>query len=237
MHFSIHINNTLVQCGDMALIIAIYNARIRDLLSSEFELRHGNLILLTSGHGVPLYLSERDVVRFIADSQVLEEKAKQFATDAHAGAVRKYTGEAYITHPAAVVEIIRGVPHTKEQIAAGWLHDVVEDTDVTLEQIISTFGAMVGVLVEGMTDISKLEDGNRAVRKELDRSHSARATPKGKTIKIADLLHNTESIALHDATFYAVYKREKALLLDVLVEGDASLWERAVKQLTEPVGA
>ena len=54
----------------------------------------------------------------------LEEAAQAFATARHAAIDqrRKYTGDPYITHPAAVVELVRSVPHTSEMIAAAWLH-------------------------------------------------------------------------------------------------------------------
>ena len=60
------------------------------------------------------------------------DRARLFATAAHeaAGNVRKYTFEPYIVHPAEFVEILKGVPHTDEMLAAAWLHDVVEDTEV-----------------------------------------------------------------------------------------------------------
>lgn len=58
----------------------------------------------------------------------MEERAKDFATRYHASIDqrRKYTGEPYITHPAAVVELVRSVPHTEAMICAAWLHDTVE---------------------------------------------------------------------------------------------------------------
>jgi len=63
----------------------------------------------------------------------LELKAKAFATKCHEDIkqVRKYTGEPYINHPAAVVEIVRSVPHTEAMLCAAWLHDTVEDTNAT----------------------------------------------------------------------------------------------------------
>jgi len=92
----------------------------------------------------------------------LEDRARAFATAAHAAVkqLRKYTGEPYIVHPAAVAEIVKSVRHTPEMIAAAWLHDVVEDTGVTLEAIESEFGADVTSLVFWLTDQSKPSDGN-----------------------------------------------------------------------------
>ena len=65
------------------------------------------------------------------------EKARLFATSAHAavGQKRKYTNEPYIVHPAEVAKLVEDVGGTQEMIAAAWLHDVIEDTQVPLELI------------------------------------------------------------------------------------------------------
>jgi (p)ppGpp synthase/HD superfamily hydrolase len=157
----------------------------------------------------------------------LEEKAKGFATERHEGQSRKYTGEPYINHPAAVVEIVRSVPHTEAMLAAAWLHDTVEDTDTTLQEIIGLFGTQVGMFVEMLTDTSKPEDGNRVLRKAIDCEHTAMAMPPAKTIKLADLIDNSYSILARDPEFAKVYLKEKGLLLQVLTEGDSFLWKRA----------
>ncbi|MDX1522823.1 MAG: HD domain-containing protein [Anaerolineae bacterium] len=159
----------------------------------------------------------------------LEERAKQFAARAH-GSIdqrRKYTNEPYINHPAAVVELVKSVPHTPEMIAAAWLHDTVEDTPTTNAQIASEFGPHVALLVSMLTDVSRPDDGVRKVRKALDRAHTALASPEAKTIKLADLIDNSRSIVERDPRFAEVYLEEKRLLLDVLAEGDPSLWAAA----------
>ena len=71
------------------------------------------------------------------------EKAIQFATKAHEGQVRKYTGEPYIVHPLAVMETVATVEHTDEMLMAAVLHDTVEDCDVTLDDIVTEFGEIV----------------------------------------------------------------------------------------------
>lgn len=100
----------------------------------------------------------------------LGQCAQDFATRHHAAVkqVRKYTGLPYIVHPAAVVEIVRSVHHTPEMLAAAWLHDTVEDTKVTAEEVLQIFGPAVADLGEMLTDISRPADGNRKVRKQLD---------------------------------------------------------------------
>ena len=160
---------------------------------------------------------------------ILSEKAYLFALVAHTavGQKRKYTGEDYIHHPREVASIIRILNFSDEMIAAAYLHDVVEDTQVPLSLIEAEFGKCVATLVEGLTDVSKPEDGNRAVRKEIDRQHTAKQSPACKTIKLADLISNSKSILQHDREFAKVYLKEKKLLLEVLKEGDAVLWEEA----------
>jgi (p)ppGpp synthase/HD superfamily hydrolase len=108
-------------------------------------------------------------------------------------------------------------------VAAAWLHDTVEDTDVTIELIRAEFGDKVAELVGWLTDVSRPEDGNRAVRKAIDREHSASAPAEAQTVKLADLIANTRSIMKHDVAFAKTYLEEKRLLLEVMDRGDATL--------------
>lgn len=162
----------------------------------------------------------------------LEQRALDFATEAH-GSInqrRKYTGEPYIVHPIAVAQIVRSVPHTDAMIAAALLHDVVEDTPMTIADIGTAFGEEIAQLIDWLTDVSRPTDGNRRKRKHLDLLHTANAPPEAKTIKLADLIDNTRTISVHDPSFWPVYRREKEALLKVLTEGDASLWQKASSQ-------
>jgi len=161
---------------------------------------------------------------------MLDEVLK-FATLAHGDQKRKYTGDPYIVHPIAVSEIVKTVAHTDEMVAAALLHDVVEDTPVTIDEIKIKFGSKVAELVGWLTDTSRPEDGNRKTRKSIDRLHSADAPAEAQTIKLADLIHNTKSIEKHDPSFWKVYKQEKIALLDVLTKGDRSLMHIAQQQI------
>jgi (p)ppGpp synthase/HD superfamily hydrolase len=158
------------------------------------------------------------------------ERARVFATAAHAAVkqVRKYTFEPYIVHPAEVAGIIDSLEGaTFEMIAAAWLHDVVEDTGVSSEVIRAEFGNEVAELVGWLTDVSRPEDGNRAVRKAIDREHTARAPAEAQTVKLADLIANSRSIMAYDPAFARVYLAEKRMLLAVLTRGDATLMAEA----------
>jgi (p)ppGpp synthase/HD superfamily hydrolase len=88
----------------------------------------------------------------------------------------------------------------------------------------SKFGAVIYELVLQVTDVSKLSDGNRAVRKEIDRQHIAKASQFGKIIKLADIINNTASIVQHDPEFAKVYMPEKRRLLEVLIGANDRLY-------------
>ena len=161
------------------------------------------------------------------------ERARIFATAAHAAVDqrRKYTNEPYIVHPTEVAATVAGVPGaTPEMIAAAWLHDVVEDTQVTEQVIREEFGDAVADIVMWLTDVSRPEDGNRARRKAIDRAHTAQAPAEAQTVKLADLISNTKTITAYDPEFARVYLEEKRQLLEVLTRGDAGL--RAVAMST-----
>jgi len=163
------------------------------------------------------------------------EKARVFATAAHAAVsqLRKYTHEPYIVHPTEVVSIVRTVPHTPAMLAAAWLHDVVEDTGVPIETIRTEFGEEVAELVGWLTDVSRPEQGNRSVRKAIDRAHTAMAPAAAQTVKLADLISNSRSIMAHDPKFAVTYLAEKRQLLAVMTRGDATLMAEASKHIGE----
>lgn len=160
----------------------------------------------------------------------LIERARTFATSAHQriDQRRKYNDQPYQVHLERVARLVSSVTDDEEMIAAAWLHDVVEDTPATMEDIESEFGASVAALVEALTDVSRPSDGNRAVRKEIDRRHTAHASPRAKTIKLADLIDNCEDIARHDPRFARVYLQEMKALLAVLGEGEPELLRQAL---------
>lgn len=167
----------------------------------------------------------------LADINIVQ-KAQIFAIAAHAAVQqkRKYTNEPYIVHPAEVARIVAEVEgSTEDMVAAAWLHDVVEDTGVTLTDINLNFGADIAALVGWLTDVSKPEDGNRKTRKAIDREHTAQAPAEAQTIKLADLISNSKSIMQYDPDFAVTYLAEKKLLLEVLTKGDPGLHAEASK--------
>jgi len=161
------------------------------------------------------------------------ERARVFATAAHAavGQTRKYTGEPYVVHPIEVSELVASVNGTEAMVAAALLHDVLEDTEVTVDLLEEQFGSKVADLVLWLTDISRPEDGNRSTRKALDRQHSAAAPAAAQTIKVADLISNTRTIVEFDPGFAKTYLEEKRLLLEVLTRADPALLDQAKNQI------
>ena len=134
----------------------------------------------------------------------LIEKAYKIAYEAHEGQLRK-SGEPYIIHPLCVAIILADLEMDKETIAAGLLHDVIEDTILTDEEIMEQFGADVALLVEGMTKLQQLQlsgsDGNKTPdRLEMQAENLRKmflAMAKDIRviiIKLADRLHNMRTL-------------------------------------------
>lgn len=161
----------------------------------------------------------------------MEHEAFKFAAAAHGAQKRKYSDEPYVMHPLRVAQIVRSVDHTEDMIVAALLHDTVEDTDVTLLDIKNAFGPSIASMVAWLTDVSTPYHGNREIRKKLDRLHLSLAPGEVQTIKIADMLDNSESIRRHDNNFWSVYRREKISLLLDLRRGDEVLWKRAADMI------
>ena len=164
------------------------------------------------------------------------EIAQLIAETAHGatGQRRKYTSRPYIVHPAEVVSILKSVGITDENIlSAAWLHDVVEDTGITLEFIKWNVCKNVSDIVEMVTDISKPEDGNRETRKQIDREHYLHSNYKGQTVKLADCLSNGRDIEKNDRNFSVVYFKEIKLLLPYLLGGEESLFIAVEKMISD----
>ena len=158
----------------------------------------------------------------------LVDSALAFAYGAHAavGQKRKYTGEPYAVHPQRVAHLVRVAAFgTPEMIAAAHLHDVIEDTGVTLDDLGALFPAKVVNLVDWMTDKTTLGDGNRAMRKKMERERWAAAPAAAQTIKLADAFDNARDILEHDSDFAKVYIAEMRLLLPILDKGHERLRE------------
>lgn len=142
-------------------------------------------------------------------------EAYEFATAAHEGQVRKYTGEPYVNHTLAVAEAVAVHVDDKEAIAAAALHDTVEDTHVTLEEIAEKFGDRVAEYVWYLTKPPAFV-GNRAKRKAHDRNRLKEAPEIVRFIKVMDVWHNYHGIREHDAKFYETWREEVRDLLYIM---------------------
>jgi GTP pyrophosphokinase len=134
------------------------------------------------------YLKESDLKRI--------REAYEFAEQAHAGQVRK-SGEPYILHPLAVAEILVNMQMDTTSIIAALLHDVVEDTTVSLETVHDKFGPICAMLVDGLTKLEKIkfktkeEQQNENYRKMfVAMARDIRVI----LIKLADRLHNMRTL-------------------------------------------
>ncbi len=131
----------------------------------------------------------------VSDAQLICQ-AFQFGYQLHEGQ-RRASGEPYIAHPVAVASLLRELGGSGPMIAAGFLHDVVEDTDITLEQLEETFGAEVRHLVEGVTKISKFNFSTKTEREaeNFRRMFLAMAQDiRVIVVKLADRLHNMRTL-------------------------------------------
>ncbi|MBQ1342777.1 MAG: bifunctional (p)ppGpp synthetase/guanosine-3',5'-bis(diphosphate) 3'-pyrophosphohydrolase [Firmicutes bacterium] len=134
-----------------------------------------------------------------ASNEELLRGAYELALSAHGDQLRD-SGEPYIVHPLAVAEILTSLQIDDKAIAAGLLHDVVEDTSVDKEVIAERFGADTLMLVEGVTKLSKLQFRNRheAQAENLRRMLMAMSSDiRIILIKLADRLHNMRTISSH----------------------------------------
>jgi guanosine-3',5'-bis(diphosphate) 3'-pyrophosphohydrolase len=166
-------------------------------------------------------------LNLMTKNTALIERARAFAREKHKTQLRKYTNLPYYTHLENVADIVAFVSNDDKVIAAAVLHDTLEDTATTYDGLVATFGKRVADLVREVTDVSTKADGNRATRKNMDLKHLAKASADGQTIKLADLIDNTDSIMKYDPKFAKLYLAEKRLLLDVLTLGNPILWEAA----------
>ena len=123
----------------------------------------------------------------------LIERAYAVAEEAHRGQKRK-SGEAYITHPVAVAQILADLGIGAKTLAAALLHDTVEDTDYTLDMLRADFGEEVAMLVDGVTKLDKLKYGASAQAETVRKMVVAMSKDiRVLVIKLADRLHNART--------------------------------------------
>jgi (p)ppGpp synthase/HD superfamily hydrolase len=130
-----------------------------------------------------------EIPEFAQGSRLLEE-AYELADDSHSGVRRR--NDTDIDHPAAVGELLHERGYDNEVVASAFLHDVLEDTDTPLSEIIERFGPRVGDLVSGMTEDPSIESYEQ--RKAEHRARVTHHSPRTAAIYAADKLAKARAL-------------------------------------------
>ena len=139
----------------------------------------------------PLYEAVRQAQTKVDFGEI--DRAFAVAYRAHDGQKRK-SGEPYITHPVAVARILADMGMNTSTLVAALLHDTVEDTDYSLEQLEKDFGSEVAMLVDGVTKLDKVQYGQAAQAETVRKMVVAMARDvRVLVIKLADRLHNART--------------------------------------------
>lgn len=166
------------------------------------------------------------------------EKIYQFAARAHGEQRRKYVDEIYINHPVRVMELCQLYNKVIPISAAALLHDVLEDTDVTVDQLQEFLSSTMAftdarhtmMLVKDLTDVFTHEafpEWNRRIRKSKEMDRHATTHPDAQTIKYADIIDNTESIAGAGDEFAPKFLNECKASLKKMRSGNRELYKKA----------
>jgi len=154
-------------------------------------------------------------------------RAYNFSENKHVGVVRKFSGLPYFTHPKAVARLLEELNCDVDIVAAGFLHDTLEDTNTTYEELLEEFGERIAKMVRGVSNdpVAMKEAGGK--RFYLARKISEELTEDELTLKLADRYHNVLFLE-HDSTpkeFIVKYYKETKFILFVLGESDRQLNE------------
>jgi guanosine-3',5'-bis(diphosphate) 3'-pyrophosphohydrolase len=172
------------------------------------------------------------------------EEIKQFADRAHGDQMRKYEPARYIVHPVRVMELTRKYTNDISVLAAALLHDVLEDTDTSVEKIVEFLRPSLGEeatmrtvqLVKELTDVyikKNYPHWNRYKRKRKETERLEKASGDAQTVKYADLMDNSIEIVAQDRDFGKRYLDEALKMLNKLKKGNPELRDRAMSLVTE----
>jgi (p)ppGpp synthase/HD superfamily hydrolase len=171
--------------------------------------------------------------------QILEI-IRDFADRAHGEQLRKYSPDRYIVHPIRVMRLCKTVTNDLPTLACALLHDVLEDTKLTDQDIYNFLQPLLGntaagktiALVVELTDVyikSNYPGLNRRERKASEARRMKSVSAQAQTVKYADILDNCLEIVRHDNDFAPVFLKECRQLLEVMEKGNASLRSAAIK--------
>ena len=163
------------------------------------------------------------------------EKAKEVAARAHEGQVRKTDGTPYIHHPLAVAALLKEHGFDDVTIAAGLVHDVLEDTDVTEGELLKVLGEKVVAIVSAVSEDKALP------WKERKRQYVAQivsASESVKAVSVADKIHNAESVVAFHATvgpkawtYFNKGKEDKLWFEELLCSQLAEVWQHPLLEI------
>lgn len=182
--------------------------------------------------------------RFTLMHKDVLRKIRNFADQAHGDQTRKYSDEKYIVHPERVMKICSEYSNKVPVLAAALLHDVLEDTETSKEDIFKFITGLMGYssaqatirLVEEVTDIYEKKSyphWNRAKRKSMEADRLAKVSAEAQLIKYADIVDNTREIMEADPDFGRRFLRECKDLLQKMTKGNEKLRYRAISAVEE----
>lgn len=171
------------------------------------------------------------------------DKITDFGDRAHGEQLRKYAPDRYMVHPVRVMRTLQH--HTKDLavLAAALLHDVLEDTPITEDEILQFLNTVMDTedaeralryTVE-LTDVFIKIDYprlNRRTRKAKEVKRLSQISPEAQSIKYADILDNASEISVNDPDFARVYLNESMAILKALDKGNAEIRQQAEEMVT-----
>ena len=163
-----------------------------------------------------------------------------FADRCHDKQIRRYTGDRYIVHPVRVMEICREFTNDITILTAAILHDVLEDTTTTKDEIMTFLQSLLSPeqatlslkFVLELTDVYVKEnypEWNRRKRKNMEVERMGLISPEAQTIKYADIIDNAPEITEEEPDFAERYLRECLALLNKMEKGNNDLRKRAIE--------
>lgn len=176
------------------------------------------------------------------EQAVILDIIKDFADQAHGDQVRKYIPHRYIVHPTKVMERCSKYTNDFATLAAALLHDVLEDTPVTLDELSAflksvtdqrTANKIVNIVVE-LTDVYTQENFpylSRRQRRLMEAARLEHVSKEAQLIKYADIMDNTNEIVEYDPCFATIYLQECMEILHKMVKGNVQLHYITVQKL------
>ena len=174
------------------------------------------------------------------EADAILHEVKEFADKAHGNQMRKYTPERYIVHPVRVMKTCKEYTNDITLLAAALLHDVLEDTAVTKEELQGFLLKLMSEeeakrtvqLVEELTDVyikANYPYWNRKKRKIKETERLEKTSVAAQTIKYADIIDNAPEVTEKEPDFAKKFIPEYKALLKRITKGNSVLYERAKK--------